>query len=140
MKWLVTLPLCAVLFQARPLELDPPRILPCRHRHSSPGAHASMLVAEHPRGVLALMEVCNSTSSAISVDVRPASPFLHWDAEPTPLYVGSRGSGQRRHLPPGRALRFSLELMEYYALDPREYYQCHYENSEPVGFSPRLTD
>jgi hypothetical protein len=121
------------------------RVRACGHRHPTPGIHSTLNIAGHPRGVMALVEVCNATSSAIQVN--PGGPFLLWEAEPVPPYLGHAG-GDVLRLPPGKTLRFDVELTERYGLRPKEYYQCRYAatiggvetRSEVVGFTLRLTD
>ena len=117
----------------------------CAHRHPRPGLYSTLDVAEHPRGVMALVDVCNATSSAVRIN--PEDPSLFWEAEPVPPDLG-RAGGTRLGLAPGQTLRFSVELTERYGLRPKEYYQCRFAaamdgvetRSNVVGFRLRLTD
>ena len=93
------------------------RVGACRHVHRTPAVTASLLVAEHPRGVVAMVEICNATSAAIHVSPRslPGAPFLLWDGEAVPAYLGPSPGGGGPWLAPGETLAFDVELGELYA-------------------------
>lgn len=123
----------------------------CRHVHRTSGVTASFLVAEHPRGVTALVEICNATGAPVRVSPRSlpgGGPFLDWDGEARPPYRGRTAAGGGPSLAPGETLAFRVELAELYGLRRKEFYQCRYvaetdaatARSGWVGFYLRLTD
>ena len=141
------LALCGLATWSEP---EPWRTGACRHVHRAAGVTASLLVAEHPRGVVAMVEICNATPAAIHVSPRslPGAPFLLWDGEAVPTYLGSAPGGEGPSLAPGKKLAFDVDLGELYDLLDGMFYQCAYavetsagtSRSDYAGFYLRLTD
>ena len=126
---------------------DPRRVAPCPHRHPGGGVVATLQIAEHPRGAVAIVELCNATSRPIRVT---ESSFV-WEESAVPEELGgARLDGAE--LGPGIRLSFEFELTQRFRLDPAEYYQFHYAGrfradgssgaveSNEAGFTLRLTD
>jgi hypothetical protein len=141
--------LCAALAVAEPPAW---RIDSCRHVHRTSGVAASLLVAEHPRGVTAVVQVCNATSAPVRVSRRRlpgGGPLLDWDGEARPAYQGgAEAGGEGPSLAPGETLAFDVELTDLYALRDGEFYQAAYATETSAGlartgvegFYLRLTD
>src|SRR5688572_7272376 len=51
-------------------DIDSPQVLVCGHRHGTSGVTSQLLVAEHPRGITAMVEICNTSAAPIRVSSR----------------------------------------------------------------------